>query len=130
MHQDGFETDSGWQFDGEWERDTPRGLGTPDGDPASAFSGIGVIGNDLSGIGTYQGDYEPVTVESAISPVFMRAFADICSASISIAGSPAERATRSAWSSASKASAARRPPRMALPAFSHARAACSRRPRR
>lgn len=70
VYHENFESDSGWQFDGEWERGTPQGLGSPESDPSSAWSGLGVIGNDLSGTGSYPGDYEPVTVESAISPVF------------------------------------------------------------
>ena len=70
VYHENFETDSGWQLDGDWERGAPQGLGSPDGDPASAWSGISVIGNDLSGTGAYPGDYEPVTIESAISPVF------------------------------------------------------------
>jgi hypothetical protein len=67
--QDGFETDLGWTLDGEWEIGAPQGLGTAPGDPSSAFEGSGVLGHDLSGQGTWPGDYEPETAESAVSPV-------------------------------------------------------------
>ncbi|MGD8396426.1 MAG: S8 family serine peptidase [Candidatus Eiseniibacteriota bacterium] len=65
-----FETDTGWQLPDEWERGTPQGLGTHEGDPAAAWSGSFVIGNDLSGQGSRPGDYEPSTASSAISPAF------------------------------------------------------------
>lgn len=65
-----FETDTGWQLDGEWERGTPQGLGTNAADPDEAWSGSFVIGNDLSGSGSFLGDYEPSTSESARSPAF------------------------------------------------------------
>ncbi len=53
----------GWTTGGgsnDWEIDTPSGLGGNYGnaDPNGAFSGTFSIGNDLTGIGTYPGDYE------------------------------------------------------------------------
>ena len=67
--EDGFETDLGWTLGGEWEIAPPLGLGTAPADPSSAFEGAGVLGHDLSGQGTYPGDYEPLSNESATSPV-------------------------------------------------------------
>ncbi len=53
----------GWTTGGgsdDWEIGTPGGLGGDYGnaDPNSAFSGSFSIGNDLTGIGAYPGDYE------------------------------------------------------------------------
>lgn len=64
-----FESDAGWSLEGEWEIDTPRGLGSAPGDPALAYTGSQVLGHDLSGLGAYPGDFEPTTTESATSPV-------------------------------------------------------------
>ncbi|MGE0090470.1 MAG: hypothetical protein AB7S50_13445 [Bacteroidales bacterium] len=57
---DDFETDKGWVLTGEFERGIPFGLGGEHGnsDPNSAVSGTNVLGVDLTGIGTYPGDYE------------------------------------------------------------------------
>ncbi len=57
---DGFESNLGWNLSGEFERGTPNGLGGNYGnpDPNSAFAGSNVLGVDLSGQGTYPGDYE------------------------------------------------------------------------
>ena len=60
---DGFETDKSWTGyggSGEWERQAPGGLGGEHGnaDPSSAHGSSNVLGNDLSGLGTYSGDYE------------------------------------------------------------------------
>src|SRR6056297_2919769 len=57
---DGFETDKGWSLTGEFERGAPLGLGGDFGepDPTSAYNGNSVLGTDLSGIGSYSGDYE------------------------------------------------------------------------
>jgi hypothetical protein len=57
-----FETGSlsGWTLGGasnDWQIGTPGGLGTPP-DPTSAYSGTYSIGNDLTGLGTYPGEYE------------------------------------------------------------------------
>jgi len=68
---DGFETDEGWTFIGEWERDAPQGLqgdiyGNPD--PTTAFNGSNVLGLDLTVDGDYQGSLTDHQ-ETAISPV-------------------------------------------------------------
>ncbi len=57
---DGFETNLGWVLNGEWERAAPQGLGGEHGepDPGSAYNGTNILGYDLSGTGTYPGDYE------------------------------------------------------------------------
>ena len=70
---DDFEQDSGWALPGEWEIAAPQGLGGDSGgfpDPDSAFSGTGSLGYDLSGSGTYPGDYEPNISDPAVSPRF------------------------------------------------------------
>lgn len=71
---DDFEDDNGWTYNGEWERTAPQGLGGDYGspDPSAALSGTNILGLDLSGQGTYSGDYEPDLTdreEYAISPV-------------------------------------------------------------
>jgi serine protease AprX len=66
---DDFESNSGWTLEGEWEIGTPQALGSSPGDPVSAYSGTGVLGHDLSGLGSLPGDFEPNTTENAISPV-------------------------------------------------------------
>ncbi|MBN2382319.1 hypothetical protein JXQ70_05495, partial [bacterium] len=62
IFSDDFETDTGWTIagTGEWERAAPQGLGGAygDPDPTAAVSGTYVLGYDLSGSGTYLGDYE------------------------------------------------------------------------
>ncbi len=68
LFHDNFETDNGWNLRGEWERAAPQGLGSSSGDPDAAYSGSGVMGTDLTGQGSFPGDYEPVTRERAISP--------------------------------------------------------------
>lgn len=54
IFSDDFETDKGWTFTGEFERDTPSGLGGEYGepDPGTAVSGSNVLGTDLTGEGT------------------------------------------------------------------------------
>jgi cysteine-rich repeat protein len=49
----------------DWTWGAPMGMG---GDPAAAFSGDKVIGNDLGG-GNYNGQYQPDKVNNATSPV-------------------------------------------------------------
>ena len=66
--RDDFESELGWNLPGEWEVDQPLGLGSAPGDPATAFNGSGVLGHDLTGLGSHPGDYEPSTVETATSP--------------------------------------------------------------
>ncbi len=70
---DDFETDKAWTFAGEFERGKPQGLGGSTGntDPDTAFSGVNIIGVDLSGKGEYKGDYESYVgdkADYAISP--------------------------------------------------------------
>ncbi len=76
VHYD-FEAADGWTLEGEWEIGAPQGLGGSAGggsagpDPTSAFAGTGVLGTDLSGQGSYSGNYEnslPATY--ATSPTF------------------------------------------------------------
>ncbi|MBU4032959.1 MAG: S8 family serine peptidase, partial [Candidatus Thermoplasmatota archaeon] len=50
----------GWTTGGasnDWQIGTPAGLGTPP-DPSGAYAGSFSIGNDLTGLGTYPGEYE------------------------------------------------------------------------
>ena len=60
IFEDDFETNKGWTLTGEFERNAPGGLGGEHGnaDPASAHGGSYVLGVDLTGLGTYSGDYE------------------------------------------------------------------------
>ncbi|MFO7992265.1 MAG: right-handed parallel beta-helix repeat-containing protein [Thermoplasmata archaeon] len=71
--EDDFESDKGWTFSGgEWEWGEPNGLGGSCGnpDPNNSVSGSKIIGYDLSGTGTYPGDYENSLSETywAVSP--------------------------------------------------------------
>jgi len=61
---DNFEADDGWALNGDWERGIPQADGSGSGDPASAFSGSGVLGINL----TNGGDYNPGGINSAESP--------------------------------------------------------------
>lgn len=56
-----FEGIHNWNLTGEFEVDQPRGSGGMPGlpDPASAFSGIKVLGTDLTGLGLHPFNYEP-----------------------------------------------------------------------
>ncbi|HUW05631.1 MAG TPA: T9SS type A sorting domain-containing protein [Williamwhitmania sp.] len=71
-----FETDNGWTLTGEFQRDTPTGLGGNPGnpDPATAFSGTKVLGTDLTGLGASPYNYEAGitrgTAYLATSPTF------------------------------------------------------------
>jgi len=58
--EDNFEEMSGWILNGEFEIDSPQGLGGEYGhpDPTSAFAGSNVLGVDLTGLGASLGDYE------------------------------------------------------------------------
>ena len=70
-YRESFESDNGdWTLTGEFEIGTPQGLGGSSGpsDPAEAYHRSGALGNDLSGQGSFSGDYEPVANESARSP--------------------------------------------------------------
>ena len=55
-----FESDNGWSLTGEFERNTPLGLGGSPGnpDPATAYSGTKVLGTDLTGLGIAPYNYE------------------------------------------------------------------------
>ena len=74
IYADDFEEDKPWYFSGEFERDTARGKGGVSygfSDPAYAYSGKRIIGTDISGQGSYPGDYEPNLSnreDSAVSP--------------------------------------------------------------
>jgi hypothetical protein len=75
---DGFETNKGWTFTGEFEVDTPLTIpyggshvGNPD--PNEAFDGSVIIGTDITGLGADSGDYEKNITNRAYlatSPVF------------------------------------------------------------
>ncbi|MEE4298266.1 MAG: hypothetical protein V2J24_02390, partial [Pseudomonadales bacterium] len=69
LFYDGFEEGSSWDLDGEWEAGTPGGLGSYAGDPEAGYSGSGVLGTDLTGQGSFAGDYEPNETVSALTPV-------------------------------------------------------------
>ncbi|MBP7146922.1 MAG: M28 family peptidase [Acidobacteria bacterium] len=62
---------TGWQLGGEWEIGAPQGRGGSGGgapDPAVAYNHSQVLGHDLTGRGTYPGDYEASRTEAATSP--------------------------------------------------------------
>jgi hypothetical protein len=68
--EDNFETNKGWVLSGEFEIDSPRGIGGSHGnvDPSAAFGGTKCLGSDLTG----DGDYEPNLgdrADAAISPM-------------------------------------------------------------
>ena len=58
---------SNWTLGGEWQIDMPRGLGGSSGyqDPSSAYNNARIMGNDLTGMGAQQGDYEHSITEDA-----------------------------------------------------------------
>ncbi len=83
FYTDGIETNRGWAFNnnsgpsGEWQIDTPRGLGggtslpgqpKPSPDPTAAAEGTRVLGNDLTGTGPSPGNYEGLVNTNATSP--------------------------------------------------------------
>ncbi len=57
-----FEGVHGWSLTGEFEVNTPTGLGGLNGnpDPSEAYSGTHVLGTDLTGLGSNHYDYEPL----------------------------------------------------------------------
>jgi len=67
LFKDQFETSSGWTLEGEWQIRAPQGKGFTD--PNTAFAGQRVLGQDLSGLGSSPGNYEPNTNQRASSPV-------------------------------------------------------------
>jgi len=82
VFSDDMETDKGWTHGGtgdEWERSGPRGLGgddpasSPQGSPDPAAdhtsgSGTNCWGQDLTGLGTYLGNYENGNTSYLLSP--------------------------------------------------------------
>ena len=58
--EDDFEELTGWILNGEFEIDSPQGLGGEYGnpDPLTAYEGYNVLGVDLTGLGASLGDYE------------------------------------------------------------------------
>jgi|GEM_PF-993673 hypothetical protein len=71
---DDFETERGWILSGEWQRANAQGLGghqngqgetSGPSDPAQAISGTRILGTDITGLGTYPGNYEPNLPEMA-----------------------------------------------------------------
>lgn len=61
IYSQNFDGTHGWSLSGEFEVDSPKGLGGlligyPD--PTAAYSGSNVLGTDLNGIGSTEGDYE------------------------------------------------------------------------
>jgi hypothetical protein len=76
IFKDDFETNNGWKFKPEFEREIPLGKGGSDGlspDPSRAYSGSYIIGSDLTGLGLFAGDYELLqygdTLYYAMSPL-------------------------------------------------------------
>ena len=71
---DNFETDKGWDISiGDFQRQSPTGLGGNKGrpDPNYSYDGSNVLGNDLSGLGSFPGDYEPNSRSLAVSPLIL-----------------------------------------------------------
>jgi hypothetical protein len=65
---DDFESTKGWTLTGEWQIAAPTGKGGEsygNPDPTSAYSGLKVLGTDLTGLGSYLGDYEPYITEAS-----------------------------------------------------------------
>ena len=75
LFYDDFEQVVNWELSGEFEIGEPKGLGGSSGttDPNTAFSGKNILGQDISGIGEFPGDYESnlgIDSDYAISPEF------------------------------------------------------------
>ncbi|MCK5135995.1 MAG: T9SS type A sorting domain-containing protein [Bacteroidales bacterium] len=70
IFEDDFETDQGWTFNAEFEREIPSNMNLP----YFAYSGYYCLGTDLSGQGTSPYNYEngitPGTANTATSPAF------------------------------------------------------------
>jgi len=87
LYEQGFEGDGtptlaelGWSTGGastDWQVAHPTGLGGNYGnpDPTSAYEGSFVIGNDLTGLGSYPGDYQP---SIATNSNWIRSAAIVC----------------------------------------------------
>ena len=76
---DDFEQDQGWQLHGEFQIAVPQGRGgAADGGsgnpgPTYAYAGNKVLGTDITGLGSFPGNYEPNIPDrayQAISPAF------------------------------------------------------------
>jgi hypothetical protein len=78
FYYEGFETSGDWsaQGGGEWQQGPPQGLGSQSSlpgnqshpDPEAAKEGSGVAGNDLTGTGLFEGDYEANVSSTYTSP--------------------------------------------------------------
>lgn len=67
--RDEFEGTATWTLEGEWQIGSPQAKGTSPGDPAAAYAGAKVLGQDLTGLGAHPGDYENSTNQRAYSAV-------------------------------------------------------------
>ncbi len=69
-YQQNFENGlSGWTLQGEWQIDTPQGVGG--GDPSRAYNNSKALGHDLTGLGANPGNYEPnLSSQVARTPTF------------------------------------------------------------
>jgi hypothetical protein len=76
FYAEGFESETGWTRNGEWQLGAPQGLGggaaapgfTPKPDPTAAAEGDQVAGNDLTGTGSFEGNYENSVNSALTSP--------------------------------------------------------------
>lgn len=61
---------AGWTLQNEWQIGAPGGLGGSSGfpDPVAAYTHDGVLGTDLTGLGSNHGDYENALILSADGP--------------------------------------------------------------
>jgi hypothetical protein len=66
-YSEDFEGTYNWTLTGEFEVNSPAGLGGSPGnpDPANAYSGTKILGTDLTGLGTFLYNYEPDLSEMA-----------------------------------------------------------------
>ncbi len=62
---------NGWTLGGEWQVGAPQGKGGSSGleDPVAAYNNNGILGHDLTGLGSFPGDYETGRTDSARSPI-------------------------------------------------------------
>jgi hypothetical protein len=70
FHADFEDAAAGWTLTGDWEAAAPQGLGGSSGqpDPQEAYNNLAILGNDLTGQGSYPGDYEHSSSQIADSP--------------------------------------------------------------
>ena len=66
LYMQDFEGSHGWALTGEFEVDVPNGMGGSPGNsnPDRAFSGVRILGSDLTGLGANPYHYEPDLTES------------------------------------------------------------------